>query len=149
VRLQRFRNQSATLINILTLQNNITNFDSQPVVHKLSNEKEKGKIFIYATTATSRPAKTPMATPLTLFLSAALDPVGVGVLVEDSLVEDWLDEGTIDEDREKLLDDDSDKLDEELDEDDSGVEEVDTTVLVLKNINIRSKETTTMRLTLC
>lgn len=52
---------------------------------------------IYATTATSRPAKTPMATPLTLFLLAALDSLDVGldeVLDKVSLDEDpdWLDE---------------------------------------------------------
>lgn len=53
-----------------------------------SEKKKKSYLFnIYATTAASRPAKTPMAIPLTLFLSAALDSlwVGLGVLDEDSL----------------------------------------------------------------
>jgi hypothetical protein len=64
--------------------------------------------------------------------------VGVGVLVEDSLEEDSLDEDTLDEDSLE-----EDKLDEDsLDEDEPGVE-VDSwdTILVLTNVNMRSKET--------
>ena len=108
---------------------------------------------IYTTKATSRPA-TPMANPLTLFLSAALDSLGVGLdsevldvsedeTDEDSLVEvteDWLDEV------------DGDSLDDSEDDEDS-TDEVDSTpVLVLNNkINMRSKVTSCermMRLTL-
>ena len=69
-----------------------------------------------------------MATPLTLFLSATLDWVEVGVLVEDSLEEEELDEEELDEE-------DSELDEEELDEEELGDEVA--TVLVLKNINMR------------
>lgn len=72
--------------------------------------------------AASRPAKTPMATPLTLFLSAELDwlGVGLGVLDEDSVDEDPVDEDSLDE---------------------VSLDKVDSTLLlVLKNINMTSRD---------
>ena len=82
--------------------------------------------------AASRPAKTPMATPLTLFLSAELDWLGVGLGVLD---EDSVDEGSVDEDSV-----DEDPVDEDsLDE--VSLDKVDSTLLlVLKNINMTSRD---------
>lgn len=63
-----------------------------------------------------------MATPLTLFLSAELDwlGVGLGVLDEDSVDEDPVDEDSLDE---------------------VSLDKVDSTLLlVLKNINMTSRD---------
>jgi hypothetical protein len=96
---------------------------TQPVLILISNEKEKN-ISIYATTAASKPAKTPMATPLTLFLSAALVWVGVGLGV--------LDEDSLDEVDSTVLVLDADTVLDDPDNDDEP--EVDCEVLVLKII---------------
>ena len=120
------------------LQDYITNFDAATDSTYKKQEKGKRKQ-IYATTATSRPAKTPMAKPLTLFLSAALVSVEVGVEV--------LDEEVLD-DSEEVPDSDEEVPDGEVLDGDS-LDEVDSELLVLrsKNIEIKGQVVTMKRLT--